>query len=79
MPLQPTRRTALAIVDLGNTQARLVLSDGLPWLSIYGLPTDTTKAPHLFDLSISQALPTQLRALADVVESLTHASKGTAP
>ena len=68
MPIAPTRRVPLATVDLGNTVARLSEVEGHLWLSIYGLPTDTAKPAHLFDMSMTDALPAQLRMLADVVE-----------
>lgn len=58
MSLDRTRRTPLAIIDLGNTHAHLSRVEGYLWLSIFGLPTETGKAPHLFDISISATLPT---------------------
>ena len=69
MSLDRTRRTPLAIVDLGNLTAHLTRVEGYLWLSAYGLPTETGKPPHLFDISISATLPAQLRALADVLEA----------
>ena len=68
MSLDRTRRTQLAIVDLGNVTAHLSNIEGYLWLSAYGLPTDGGKATHLFDISVNEALPARLRMLADVVE-----------
>jgi hypothetical protein len=68
MAADPTRKTPLAIIDLGNTCAHLSSVEGHLWLSIHGLPTETGKPPHLFDISVNAVLPTRLRVLADVVE-----------
>lgn len=68
MPLQPTRKTQLATLDLGNIVARLDRVEGWLWLSPHGLPTETGKAPHLFDLSVTDTLPNRLRLLADIIQ-----------
>lgn len=68
MSLDRTRRTHLAIVDLGNITAHLSCVEGYLWLSAHGLPTEGGKAPHLFDISVNATLPARLRMLADVVE-----------